>query len=84
MQLDLTANFLYDEKFTSGLGYSTGSSISTLMGFQVSDELFVGYSYDINTNRLGGYGLGSHEIVTRFDLFTKNRGRKDCTCSYFF
>ncbi|EHO08041.1 PorP/SprF family type IX secretion system membrane protein [Myroides odoratimimus] len=74
LQMDLTANFLIIDKFTVGAAYRWDASVSALAGFQVNDNLFVGYSYDADTTKLANYNSGSHEIFLRFDLFN-NRTR---------
>ncbi|MGL4584653.1 MAG: PorP/SprF family type IX secretion system membrane protein, partial [Flavobacterium sp.] len=71
LQVDLTANFLLYEKFTLGAAYRLDASVSALAGFQVNDNLFVGYSYDFETTKLRNYNSGSHEIFMRFELFNR-------------
>jgi type IX secretion system PorP/SprF family membrane protein len=71
LQIDLSANALYSEKYMMGLAYRFGSSFSALAGFQVSDSWFIGYSYDMETTKLRNYNSGSHEIFLRFELFNK-------------
>lgn len=71
LQVDVTANFLVHEKFTIGAAYRWDASFSGLVGFQVSDGLFVGYSYDAETTKLAHYNSGSHEVFLRFELFNK-------------
>ncbi|MEP6931117.1 MAG: type IX secretion system membrane protein PorP/SprF, partial [Flavobacterium sp.] len=68
LQLDTSANFLYAEKFSAGISYRLSSSFSTLLGFQVSDKLFVGYSYDTEITKLSNYNSGSHEIFIGFKI----------------
>ncbi|MFV8225652.1 type IX secretion system membrane protein PorP/SprF [Christiangramia aquimixticola] len=68
VQLDLSANFLFLDKFTLGASYRLDSAVSALAGIQVFDSVFVGYSYDADTTRLRTYNEGSHEIVLRFDI----------------
>lgn len=70
VQLDLSTNFLFMDKFTIGAAYRVDASVSGLVGFQVTDGLFVGYSYDAETTKLSRYGSGSHEFFLRFDLRT--------------
>jgi type IX secretion system PorP/SprF family membrane protein len=70
LQADLSANFLYQEKFTLGIAYRWGAAGSALAGFQISKSLFAGYSYDMDTTNLGNYNSGSHEVFLRFELFT--------------
>lgn len=69
IQFDATANFLINEKFTAGIAYRLNSALSGLIGFQVTDKLFIGYGYDRETNRLSNFNSGSHELFLRFDLF---------------
>jgi type IX secretion system PorP/SprF family membrane protein len=71
LQVDLSANFLFNEKFTAGVAYRWSSALSALVGFQVSDGLFIGYAYDAETTKLANYNSGSHEIFLRFELFKK-------------
>lgn len=71
LQVDLTANVLYNDKFTLGLAYRWSAAVSVLAGFQVSDGLFIGYTYDTETTKLANYNSGSHEIFLRFELFKK-------------
>jgi type IX secretion system PorP/SprF family membrane protein len=68
LEVDLSANFMINDKFTTGVAYRYNSSASVLFGLQVSESLFVGYSYDINTNNLAQYNSGSHEVFLRFEI----------------
>lgn len=72
LQVDLSGNFLINEKFTAGLAYRWDASFSGLVGFQVSESWFIGYAYDMDATRLVTYNSGSHEIFLRFELFKKN------------
>ena len=69
LQVDLSANFLFSEKFTAGVAYRWDAAVSALVGFQVTDGLFIGYAYDAETTRLANYNSGSHEVFLRFELF---------------
>ena len=71
LQVDLTANFLIYDKLTLGGAYRWDASVSALAGFQVNDNLFVGYSYDFETTALKRYNSGSHEVFLRFELFNR-------------
>ena len=73
LQVDLTANFLFYEKFTLGAAYRWDASVSGLAGFQVSDGLFIGYTYDADTSKLAKYHSGSHEIFMKFELFNNTK-----------
>ena len=73
LQADVTANFLIHDKFTIGGAYRWDAAWSALVGFQITDGLFMGYSYDAETTKLANYNSGSHEIFLRFELFNKYR-----------
>ena len=72
LQADVSANFLYDEKLTLGMAYRWDAALSALVGLQISKDIFVGYTYDMETTRLAEYNSGSHEIYLRFELVKKN------------
>jgi type IX secretion system PorP/SprF family membrane protein len=72
LQLDLSANLMFYEKFTIGLAYRWSASMSAMVGFQVSDGFYIGYAYDFETTELDNYNSGSHEIFLRFEVFKKN------------
>ncbi|MBC8644193.1 type IX secretion system membrane protein PorP/SprF [Flavobacterium lindanitolerans] len=71
ISVDVSANFLIQEKFTTGAGYRWDDSVSALLGFQISKDFFVGYSYDYTTTDLNKYNDGSHEIILRYQLSRK-------------
>lgn len=73
LQADITANFLIHDKFTLGGAYRWDAAWSGLVGYQITDGLFIGYSYDAETTKLANYNNGSHEIFLRFELFNKYR-----------
>lgn len=74
LQADFSANFLYNEKFTAGVAYRWGASVSALAGFQVSDELMIGYAYDRTVTTLNNFNSGSHEIFLRFEFKSRKSG----------
>ena len=63
LNLNLSTNFLISEVVTLGASYRLDNA-----GLQVSNSLFLGYSYDYNTNGLGDYSQGSHEVILKFYL----------------
>jgi type IX secretion system PorP/SprF family membrane protein len=72
LQIDVSANFLFNEKFTVGIAYRWSASVSAMASFQITDGLLVGYAYDTETTKLANYNSGSHEVFLRFDLFSKH------------
>lgn len=71
LQVDVTANFLISEKLTLGAAYRWSAAVTGLVGFQVSDQIMIGFAYDRETTELGNsvYNDGSYELFLRFELF---------------
>lgn len=69
LQVDLSGNFMFNEKFVVGLAYRWSASLSAMAGFQVSEGMYIGYAYDRETTKLNNYNSGSHEIFLRFEFF---------------
>jgi type IX secretion system PorP/SprF family membrane protein len=72
LQLDLSANFLFHEKFTLGLAYRWDAAMSGLAAFQVSQNWMIGYAYDMEVTKLSDYNSGSHEFFLRYE-FGRNK-----------
>lgn len=73
LQLDLSANFLFQEKFTLGAAYRWDAAMSALAGFQVNDNWFIGYGYDAEVTKLANYNSGSHELFLRYEFSRKKQ-----------
>jgi type IX secretion system PorP/SprF family membrane protein len=72
LQADLSASFLFNEKLVIGAAYRWSAALSAMVGFQVSDSIYIGYGYDQETTNLKNYNSGSHEIFLRYELFKNN------------
>jgi type IX secretion system PorP/SprF family membrane protein len=81
LQVDVSGNLMFNEKLVIGLAYRWSAAVSAMVGFHVSDALYLGYGYDLETTNLDNYNSGSHEIFLRYDLFRKN---KKMTTQRFF
>ncbi len=68
VNMNISGNFLINDRFTLGASYRLDNAISGLAGFQISSGMFLGYSYDYNTNPLGEFNNGSHEVILKFYL----------------
>lgn len=81
VNVNLSANFQFMDAFTIGANYRFDNAISAVAGLQISNGIYLGYSYDYNTNGLGEFSGGSHEAILKFyfgrgDLTSaKNRNR---------
>lgn len=73
LQVDVSMNALFKERFTLGVAYRWDAAVSGLAGFQIDKNWFIGYSYDAETTRMADYNSGTHEIFLRYEyqLFKK-------------
>ncbi|MBQ4914420.1 type IX secretion system membrane protein PorP/SprF [Maribacter sp. MMG018] len=75
LQVDLSANFMFNEKFILGAAYRWDAAVSGMAGFNISENLLIGIAYDRETTELGGtsFNDGSFEVILRYDFIsTKN------------
>lgn len=72
LQVDLSANFLIYEKLTLGAAYRWSAAVSGMIGFQLSDQIMLGFAYDGDTTELKQYDDGSYEFFLRFELFNNH------------
>ena len=72
LQVDMSANFLINERFSLGIAYRLNAAFSALIGFQLSDQFMLGLAYDKEVTELGStaFNSGSFELFLRFELFS--------------
>jgi type IX secretion system PorP/SprF family membrane protein len=70
LQVDVSANFMYNEKFIMGAAYRWDAALSAMVGFHISPAFLIGLSYDRETTELGGaiFNDGSFEVILRYDF----------------
>lgn len=73
LQVDVSANFLFNDKFVLGAAWRWSAAASLMAGFQINEGLYIGYGYDLDTTKLAHYNSGSHEIFLRFELFNRQK-----------
>lgn len=75
LQVDLSANFMLNEKFIFGAAYRWDAAFSGMFGFQISDQFLIGLAYDREITDLGAttFNDGSFEVILRYD-FLKSLG----------
>lgn len=72
LQVDISANFMFAERFVLGAAYRWSASVSAMAGFQITEGLYIGYGYDRETTKLNNYNSGSHEIFLRYEFIKSN------------
>jgi type IX secretion system PorP/SprF family membrane protein len=69
VQADVTASFIIMKKLLIGAMYRSGDAVGGLLGFDITNQLHMGYSYDwsyaLETSK---YNQGSHELILRYDF----------------
>lgn len=71
LQIDVSGNFMFNDKFVAGVAYRWSAAVSAMVGFQATNNWFIGYAYDLETTRLANYNSGSHELFLKYELFNK-------------
>ena len=71
LSVDISANFLINDKFTLGGAYRWDAAFSGMVGFQASEGLFLGMAYDRETTDLQQFNDGSWEFFVRLEIFNK-------------
>jgi len=68
LSLDLSANFLMNDRLELGMSYRWDDSISGLVSLGVTKDFRIGYAYDFTTSNLGSFNAGSHEVFLLWDV----------------
>lgn len=71
VSIDLTANFLFNEKFWIGGSYRINqktAAIGGLIDFQVSRQLRIGYAYEKPISDIARYTTGTHEVLVMYEF----------------
>ena len=76
LSYDLTANFLFNEKFWLGAAYrfnESAGAFGAIADFQVSKQLRIGYAYEHPISDIRPYSDGTHEILLMFEVLNSKR-----------
>ena len=68
VSVDISANFLINEKFEIGAAYRLEDSVDFMVNYAITPNLKLGYAYDRIVSDLKVTTQSSHEIVLLFDL----------------
>ena len=74
IEADLTGVFIIQDQVEIGGMYRTGDAAGILLGYNFTNQLRFGYSFDWSfTNTTGKYNSGSHEVMLRYDFIYKGK-----------
>ncbi len=68
VSLDVSTNFLFNEKFEIGATYRLDDSFGGMVNYAISPNLRIGYAYDHITSDIRIAAPASHEVILLFDL----------------
>ncbi len=76
LQVDVSANFMLNDKFIVGAAYRWDAAVSGMVGFNISEGFLIGMAYDREVTELGSaaFNDGSFEVILRYD-FIKTKGQ---------
>lgn len=66
--LDVSTNFLFNEKFEVGATYRLDDSFGAMVNYAINPSLRIGYAYDHIVSDLNVTTPSSHEIILLFDV----------------
>ena len=74
VQADFTASFIIMQRLLLGAMVRTGDAVGVLVGFDITNQLHFGYSYDWSYGlKTSTYNQGSHELVLRYDFIFSSK-----------
>ena len=78
LQVDVSANFMLNDKFILGAAYRWDAAVSGMVGFNISDGFLLGIAYDRETTALGSaaFNDGSFEVILRYDFISTKDNMK--------
>ncbi len=83
LTFDISLNSLIYDKFELGFSYRYTDAFIALAGFNITQNLKIGYSYDFSVSDLSGYNNGSHEIVLLYNFDLLKFGNKYTSPRFF-
>lgn len=79
LSYEINTNLMIAKRYMFGLSYRSGGasnqfgeSVDVLFGFQITNPLFIGFSYDILLSEIRQYSSGSIEAVIRYQLIRES------------
>jgi type IX secretion system PorP/SprF family membrane protein len=74
IEADLTTTFIFKKKLNTGLMFRTGDAAGVLVGYNITPEFHIGYSFDWSYGlKTFKYNSGSHEIMISYDFVGKGK-----------
>jgi len=68
IEADLNTNIWFHDLISVGVSYRTGDAVISMAEIQATENLRIGYAYDITISPLKYYNNGSHEFMIRYEI----------------
>jgi type IX secretion system PorP/SprF family membrane protein len=65
---DITNSLIVYDKFWFGVNYKLEANVGVYIQYLFSNQLKVGYAYELETTALKSHSGGSHEVILSYDL----------------
>jgi type IX secretion system PorP/SprF family membrane protein len=65
-ELDLNANFLIEDVLWAGVSYRSSNGLNFLLDMQMTDQLRIGYSYNLALGPIKTVEIGTHEFFVGY------------------
>ena len=76
LEADLTGMLIIKDKIELGVMFRTGDAAGLLVGYNFTDQLRFGYSFDWSyANTTFKYNNGSHEVMLRYDFIFNDKAK---------
>ena len=70
---ELSAAILLHDRLWLGGMYRYLDALGGMVRFDITNQLGMGYSYDMTLSRLGNYNQGTHEVYVSYDIAYRNK-----------
>lgn len=73
LSVEFSAVFILNDRLWLGGMYRLGDSVGSMVKFDLTSQLSIGYSYDLTNSGLSSYNQGTHEVYISYDFAFKNK-----------
>jgi type IX secretion system PorP/SprF family membrane protein len=74
VEVDINANFLFDEVVWFGVSYHSSNSVNFLTDLQLTDQIRLGYSFTMALGQVKTVEIGSHELFLGYVFKFNSKG----------
>lgn len=73
LSAEFSGAILLHDRLWLGAMYRIGDSVGGMARFDITNQLSLGYSFDMTQSRLRNYNQGTHEVYISYDIAFKNK-----------